>query len=55
MLLILPEMPRPLVEQLVYPRGGRWPTLFLADHPANRQQEPQLGVDGLDCRARRGQ
>jgi hypothetical protein len=39
---------RALIQQLVYPRGARRPALFITDHVANRQQQSEFGVDGLD-------
>jgi len=37
-----------LVEQFVDPRGARRPAFDQADHLANRQQQPQVGVDHLE-------
>ena len=42
-----PDVPETVIQQLVYPHGARYAPLFLADHPANRQQQAEFGVDHL--------
>ena len=45
---LLAVLDHPLVGQLVDAPGARHPAFFLADQAANRNFQPQLGVDGRE-------